>query len=248
MKIISKFQDYYDIGIAYGVDEKLRFVRQSTEVKTSLSTKTTAIINYKKASLNYKIILYFELIVFCGTIFPYVRVVHKQIYTRDKKLYTRDEEQDFFYSLESLNIFFVKKYKALNEIKYSQAYYNHGWRSETLEDRIKEFFMGVYTEMLTIFDKYKVPYFSIEQSYIFNENNYMRINYTCKLLPQLKAYKFAKIVPPMQAFQEISMYLGQLDLAEDNTVTIEDKYLAQGKGFNCYSFKKMPTKKKVKRC
>ncbi len=41
----------------------------------------------------------------------------------------------------------------------------------------------------------------------------------------------------MQAFQEISMYLGQLDLTEDNTVQIEDKYLAQGKGFDCYSFK-----------
>ena len=27
MKIISQFSDYYDIGLAYGIDEKLRFER-----------------------------------------------------------------------------------------------------------------------------------------------------------------------------------------------------------------------------
>lgn len=248
MKIISKFQDYYDIGIAYGVDEKLRFERRHKEVETSACTKDAAIINYRKSSLNYKIILYFELMIFCGTVYPYVRVVHKQVYKKNKKLYTKEEEQDFFYDVEEVNTFFIKNYKALNEIRYSQSYYNYGWRNETLKDRVKEFFTGSYNQVLMLFEQYKVPYFNIRQSYVIDENEYKRIHYTCMLLPQLKAYKFVKAVPPMQAFQEISMFLGQLDLAEDNTVTIEDKYLAQGKGFDCYSFKKMPSKKKVKSC
>jgi len=52
----------------------------------------------------------------------------------------------------------------------------------------------------------------------------------------------------MQAFQEISMYFGQLNLAENTIVQIDDKYLAQGKGYDCYSFKRMPSKRRVKRC
>ena len=35
---------------------------------------------------------------------------------------------------------------------------------------------------------------------------------------------------------------------EKKLIDLEDKYLAQGKGFDCYSFKKMPGKRKVKSC
>jgi len=52
----------------------------------------------------------------------------------------------------------------------------------------------------------------------------------------------------MQAFQEISMYLGQLNLAENTIVQIDDKYLAQRKGYDCYSFRKMPTKGGALKC
>jgi hypothetical protein len=52
----------------------------------------------------------------------------------------------------------------------------------------------------------------------------------------------------MAAFQEISMFLGSLNLGEDKTVQIEDKYLAQEKGFDCHSFRKSPSKRKQKKC
>ena len=98
-----------------------------------------------------------------------------------------------------------------------------------------------------MFDTYKETYFVVED-YCIEENEHTFIKEKITLLPQLKQYKFAKVVPPMQAFQEISMYLGKINSVEDNTVTIDDKYLAQGKGFDCYSFKKMPSKKKIKDC
>jgi len=39
MKIVSKFSDYYDIGLAYGIDEKLRFARESQSIKSTLYTQ-----------------------------------------------------------------------------------------------------------------------------------------------------------------------------------------------------------------
>ena len=106
-----------------------------------------------------------------------------------------------------------------------------------------------YDKYIKLFDLYKMPYFYVESRYDLKEkDNRWCISTDTILLPQLKQYKFAKAVQPMPAFQEISMYLGKLNAVEDNTVTIEDKYLAQGKGFDCYSFKKMPSKRKEKSC
>jgi len=33
MKIVSKFPDYYDVGLSYGIDEKLRFERSTKAVE-----------------------------------------------------------------------------------------------------------------------------------------------------------------------------------------------------------------------
>jgi len=248
MKIISKFQDYYDIGLAYGVDEKLRFERKSSTLQSCIQTSDVKIIRYEKSSVHYRIILYFELIGFCGVFYPYVRAALHRQYRKNKKTFSILEEENMFYEIESLNDFFVLHYKALGDIKYIKSHYAYRWRDEFLKDKIAKFFKKSYNNHRNLFEQYKIPYFNITQTFEKDKWGYTRTKYSCTLLPVLKKYKFAKAVPPMQAFQEISMFLGQLDLAEDNTVTIEDKYLAQGKGFDCYSFKKMPSKRKVKSC
>jgi len=63
----------------------------------------------------------------------------------------------------------------------------------------------------------------------------------------LKSYDFAKIYDPYSACQEIEMFLGGvLGNKEIDQVGIEDKYLKMQKGFDKWSFKKMPTKNKHK--
>ena len=250
MKIISKFQDYYDIGIAYGVDEKLRFARETAEVKT-VGDKLRAItkIVYKKQGQYYRILCHYNVILFCGNAYPFVYVKVEAIHKRDKKFFYTNIDEEYCYSVEALDKYLAQYDRPIAEIKneYEKvgSYY---WHVDDFKKYVQGHFDKSYSEYIALFDTYKVPYFSIETKYTSDKKqNEGKVTRTL-LLAKLKQYKFAKVVPPMQAFQEISMYLGQLDLAEDNTVQIEDKYLAQGKGFDCYSFKKMPSKRREKKC
>jgi len=251
MKIISKFQDYYDIGLAYGVDEKLRFERKTCETNTTLcKQRDSTKVVYKKAGQYYRIICHYNLILFCGKAYPLVYAIKESITKKDKKYVYRLVEEDYCYDYKSMNLFMEKHYKSIRTIGEDFDKLGYEWWGMTsFHGYMTRHFEQDYTHYLKLFMKYKMPYLYIASTYTKDvEGNEWITGTETILLPQLKQYKFAKSVPPMQAFQEISMFLGQLDLAEDNTVTIDDKYLAQGKGFDCYSFKKMPTKKNVKKC
>jgi hypothetical protein len=56
--------------------------------------------------------------------------------------------------------------------------------------------------------------------------------------PILKTYDFAKIVPPEQAWQELSMFFGTVVMPERNTVQVSDKDRHQQHGFDKHSFRR----------
>lgn len=61
--------------------------------------------------------------------------------------------------------------------------------------------------------------------------------------PILKDFDFGKLIDPYTASQEIEMYLGRL--ATNNTPPMpvgSDKVIAESKGFDKYSFRKLPSK------
>jgi hypothetical protein len=61
--------------------------------------------------------------------------------------------------------------------------------------------------------------------------------------PILKEFDFQKIVNPYEAMQEIEMYIGRL--AENNLPKMpvgSDKVIAESKGFDKWSFRKIPEK------
>jgi len=253
MKIISKFQDYYDIGIAYGVDEKLRFERRETCIEEHLEYDNhTSYIFYKKHQY-YRLKLFYCHVGFCGKIYPFVQVKIEKIDKRGKATHYDLEREDSFYTFEAFDTFFDTWVDTRKEWIVAYNDYN-GYHEKREYFRKKEFMAGIvkfYKKRVLkesdIFRKHHISYFVLVYEEVVVDNKpYIKVKTITT--PQLKKYKFAKAVPPMQAFQEISMFLGQLNLSEDNTVTIEDKYLAQGKGFDCYSFKKMPSKKNIKKC
>ena len=246
MKIISKFQDYYDIGIAYGVDEKLRFDRVTMETNTTIDELRSATkIIYRVQEQYYRILCHFNVILFCGKAYPLVYVKRESITRKDKKLFYKLIDEEYCYSIEALDSYITHYHHPIAEIKEEYEKLGHCyWYVGNFKKYVEGHFNKRYDTHVSLFELYKKPYFYVESRYYKNDKEIDCIATDTILLPQLKQYKFAKAVPPMQAFQEISMYLGQLDLAEDNTVTIEGKYLAQAKGFDCYSFKKMPTKMK----
>lgn len=250
MKIISKFNDYYDIGIAYGVDEKLRFERITINASTTINELRSATkIVYKKQSQYYRIICYFNVMLFCGKAYPLVYIQIESITKKNKNFIYKLIDDEYCYSAETLDLYISQYDKPIAQINTNYEKLGHSyWHRGNFEMYIRGHFEKEYDAYIALFKFYKKPYFYVESRYDKNKAGIDCISTNIILLPQLKKYKFAKIVPPMQAFQEISMYLGTLDLAEDRTVCIEDKYLAQGKGFDCYSFKKLPSKKTIKKC
>jgi len=97
MKIISKFSDYYDCGLAYGIDEKLTFIRKSMIVDESYSrlchfSKTT-VKNGMKIRISFK----YKMMGFCGNFIPFVYIIVEEILKKNKVFYYKFIEDDYLY-------------------------------------------------------------------------------------------------------------------------------------------------------
>lgn len=250
MKIISKFSDYYDSGIAYGIDEKLRFNRKQMLVDETLRIFSPHVINKRKKGKDLRAVLHFKLLGFCGQIYPLAHVVIENVTQKNKQPVYHKRAESYIYNYQQLENFMVEHITSLAEISnyklFSGYFYSrYAW---SLDLRLKEFFERNYHEAKLFFTKYQVPYFLLEEFVEKKRNGYDQACFKNTLLPILKDLKFVQVKAPIEAFQEISMFLGNLNAQEDNTVQIEDKYLAKSKGFDCYSFKKEPEKKPRKKC
>jgi len=55
---------------------------------------------------------------------------------------------------------------------------------------------------------------------------------------ELKKFEFFRVLDPFQTFQELYMYLGGLAVPDKPLPKLDDKTMAEIKGFNKYSFRK----------
>ncbi len=252
MKIISKFSDYYDCGLAYGIDEKLVFKREKKIVKESCYGLSHYSATRSKDGKKIRASFHCKVMGFCGKFIPLVHIMIEEVTKRDKVFEFKLIEETYVYDMESADSFLGLYFTPLEEIVVDET----RWYSARLREVLERFFTQMYRDKKDIFKKYQVPYFLLERVDSIDAYAQVSSRYQCQLLPCLKEFRFVKAREPIEAFQEISMYLGSLNLAEDNTIPqgqasalmIEDKYLAQAKGYDCYSFKKMPQKRRVKKC
>jgi len=139
MRIISKFQDYYDAGLAYGIDNNLVFVRKTeeVEVKPFRGYYRSASTTYGKFTVNVTPII----IGFCGTMYPALKVVTLKRnklagYTEISNIITYDASE-----LEELLGTSFKPY----QVKV-----------------LLEHFTKDYSEYLKYFEQYHTPYFLLK--------------------------------------------------------------------------------------
>lgn len=76
-------------------------------------------------------------------------------------------------------------------------------------------------------------------TYSYNKEYSTSIVFNCNL----DQFEFYKVFNPYQAYQEISMFLGGLAVPLNNIPHIDDKIMAEAKGFDKFSFRKDKTKK-----
>ncbi len=210
MKIISKFQDYYDCGVAYGVDEKIYFKRETTQGKPDKYQ------NWEDKRLATTL-LDDGAVYFCGKRYKYkVRKISKTGKPQRTDAFNRETaDYKYYYTIEQ----YLEDYPKKQKTRYKRYYANNY--------AIDEKYFEVKEVPDDEFIKRGVPYFT-----------------EYKNLPILKEYQFSKIVDPMVAFQEISMYLGNLNHKEPDC-EIDEKFRKAGHGMDCTSFRKRGVKDQI---
>jgi len=234
MYIISKNKDYYD-GVAgsMGIDKTIIYERHPIETnKQNEMPKIFKQSNFwqhrynnpfinigysdidLKKSKKYKKAHSF-IIGFCGKLY----IGWKFHYTVKRQGFALDEEKtDIIHGYENAKKYLREKY----------------WRYN-LDDDVK--YVETY-DPINIFREIKAPVFVYDTDTNDKHNNFI-IN------PLLKDYEFYRVIDSFQAFQEIQMFMGGvLGSGEKDIVEVEDKYKITQHGFDKWSFRKEPTKKK----
>jgi hypothetical protein len=247
MRIISSFKDYYDNGLSYGIDPNIVYVRE----------KSTIDLDYTKCN-QYKLILdameYANealhcVVAFCGKMYPVYEISWGNC---DTKYITK-----YYYSLEALyNAVFSDKFidfvestisvglnnnintkqrKAIaREVvsgnqKLFKEKYNYSLRRSINPKEYDDMFMAKNIGD-DYFRKHKSPILK------FHQNN--RRDYVLTINPKLYKINFISQIDPINAYQEISMYIGNnLVEQKDPLVNMTDEVKAEIHGFDKWSFR-----------
>ena len=224
MRIISSFHDFYDGVQASGQDHSLLYLRQPREEKLRETPFpfTTTLRHWGS-----DIVAGCNMIGFCGRVVPVLRVQNPREGTMLPML---------CYSLADVDAFVETHFKKAVVERYYAAkrhtYWRERWRYTT-HRTLEEFFsecaaqQGKYEHL---FRENRCPVF------VYREGCEHTITYNgC-----LKDLEFYRCVDPYTAFQEIQMFLGGMAFPNKPIPKIDDKIMAEAKGFDKFSFRKEP--------
>jgi hypothetical protein len=249
MRIYSRYKDYYDSALRFFESDHIpSFVRETKEYTIgsgefnkdfkSLSSQDTTYnlirgvgfhgapfrINrhHEKVPVGDRKIRSYETRVlgFCGKIYPMVLISYEGGTTSLYENLTRIE-----YDLESA----------------------FGFMGTTVSKALKGYIMsssvaelGKSKDLDKLFLAAKAPYFMIRCRHTHSRELILEI------CPNLKDLAFVKVMDPYIACQELDMFLSN-QLAQEKYPLMPvgtDEEIAASKGFDKYSFRKMPTKKR----
>ena len=231
MKIISKFHDYYDGAGSGDLDPVPVYKRHTEEVsEPNIFEKKNNLYNADRISMksHYTIKHIYSrvetgIIGFCGTVYPYI-------------LKERYPEGDLTHRMGfSFNYDGLKFKRLLFPEKDKWGLYPRQ-REKYFENWLQNI-----PKLDFIFEKYNIPAFRV-MDINSDSRNMIRI----ELNPKLADFYFYKVKDPYTAYQEIRVYLGK-ELARDREVDVptgDDKVLAESKGYDKWSFRREPGKKK----
>lgn len=236
MYIISKHKDYYDGVInTMGVDKTIIYDRKLYEIsdyeKFPDEFQRKRFDNYRKINHflnleNYplkKSVKYFNLnsfiIGFCGKLY-----IGWKFYEERKNI--KDQ-----YGMNKIYTKIIYDYDDAK--KYIQT---TNWGGN-LNDSVN---YVLNYDPIEIFRKYNTPVFVyVNESMISVKDVKFIIN------PILKDYEFYKIFDSFTAFQEIQMFIsGVLGSGENKMIEIEDRYKIPQHGYDKWSFRREPSKRK----
>lgn len=251
MRVISKFVDYYDKVVAYGHDDTVVYLREQEvlygqavgrEVASQqkiyddhLKFFSQLYLHYRKLSNGREVHFNPITVLFCGKLYGGVRITIKEWGGVEESSVVWGEEQ-FFLKCAQIG---------LDASEFEDKKPWHPWRCWRRPDTP---FGRKLSEHLQLNGDPKFLDYAIENKIVcmsFEEPG-ERSGY-CTIIknPRLTDIQFFKAVEHFTAFQEIDMFLSGVMAPENRPmVQIEDKYKIKEHGFDEWSFKKLPGKKR----
>jgi hypothetical protein len=145
MRIISKFQDYYDSALGYGIDKTLTYVREMKGLEIDIPIGTG------HRSREYCIFI----IGFCGKLYPCIRTWREPT-----------KQEDPHSILGHIPNFHHDEDKCLEIIEDSN---NWKWHLDEVLDKFKA--LKNNNKLLELFQEYKTPVFIVREQERSSDNN-----------------------------------------------------------------------------
>lgn len=239
MRIFSKFHDYYDACMKYGIDRSCVYKREELtfdhEKEFPIKVKLKdALQAYKPGKFSYRHDHYEHgMIWFCGIVYPYV------LLSKLGREIPRTPEYTYCYTLKQVEEFIMTEASKEERILFNVK----GRRGKTQKHLFNIFFSNnivgtgfLKKNIITSLCKIKVPCLRlhIEQEY---KDPKLILN------PRLTDAQFYRIVDPYSAYQELAMFIsGVLGGESPPMVPIADMIRLEKHGFD----KKWSFRKKVR--
>lgn len=231
MRIISKFSDYYDSALAWGIDTDLVYVRKDdTVILTGTEFEEPIGVLFKKLPFKSRDPCITPMLIgFCGRLHLVYQLEYSGQY-RGKAL----SKTKYLYSVEDFEA--AWRYKFLRKLAPNYLTRKSRWRRRggTRIHRFAASFEEVADSHICdeLFHHINSPIF------VITKQGMPKIKINCPLKP----YGFVRVYDPYMAFQELQMFIGGvLRRAEPIMATISDIHMLKKKGFYEYSFKTRPT-------
>ena len=252
MYIVSKFQDYYDKGAAWGIDKKKTFNRQQKEIHTELRLPHLD----RESSISLNNLLHGTrlptsnpsmtggFLFFCGQLYPFFKISltkgfvgnsnyeHKVTY-----VFNKEQEDNLDDDIKEA----IKYENNLNNLDFrSLNKHQHLYKViDQIKRLVKE--SGIENKIKEYAENEQLAYFVFKLNMSFSDQGKLMIEGLT--YPNLKEYCFSQVLDPFMAFSQIEQYLFNItDM--DGDIEISDKDKAQSHGHDGkYSFKKTPENK-----
>lgn len=225
MQIKSDFHDYYDCIQREGQDTGLIYVRKPVEVTGYPFPRLRLGRSYRSFG---ELVIEQRIIGFCGKIYPLLVCWRFSI-----------EGKTYCYDLEDVDSFMELHFKEKEVEKYREKNKRWRWRRGIRFD-IEAFF----TECASVQGNFKDLFIDNLSPLFVTEPNSWRKPGKIVFNVELKQYGFMRIMDTYSAFQEIAMFFGVLAEPRRPIPAISDKDMVGIKGFDKFSFRKAPSKKR----
>ena len=224
MRIIAKNSDYYDPIMRMGMDMETVYVRETKNVELDRKYQLEYLASKSSSSTHISYRVHFGLLGYCGYIF--------KIYIVDESLRSAlpPSSRRIFYKYEEFKAYMFERGLG-SKYDFSTSRWWPGTYQKFDEQDTKA--------LVSLFHEYNTPLFLISSENRDGKKQQITLG------PILKDLEFQKQKDPYTAYQDIFGYVaGHLTRPENTMVKISDKDKIHKHGFDKWSFRKMPTKKK----